>query len=109
MEGAPKFTESQRLPDVDYAAFAASLGLEAITVDKPDQIGPAWDRALAADRPAVLDVRTDPDVPPIPPHVTFEQAKDAAEAMLKGDPDRRGVVVEGLKTKVQEFLPHRES
>ena len=109
MEGAPKFTESQRLPDVDYAAFAASLGLEAIAMDKPDQIGPAWDRALAADRPAVLDVRTDPDVPPIPPHATFEQAKNAAEAMLKGDPDRRGVVVEGLKTKVQEFLPHRES
>ena len=109
MEGAPKFTESQRLPDVDYAAFAASLGLEAIAVDKPDQIGPAWDRALAADRPAVLDVRTDPDVPPIPPHATFEQAKDAAEAMLKGDPDRRGVLAEGLKTKLQEFLPHRES
>jgi pyruvate dehydrogenase (quinone) len=109
MEGAPKFTESQRLPDVDYAAFAASLGLEAIAVDKPDQIGPAWDRALAADRPAVLDVRTDPDVPPIPPHATFDQAKNAAEAMLKGDPDRRGVVVEGLKTKVQEFLPHRGS
>jgi pyruvate dehydrogenase (quinone) len=109
MEGAPKFTESQRLPDVDYAAFAASLGLEAIAVDKPDQIGPAWDRVLAADRPAVLDVRTDPDVPPIPPHATFEQAKNAAEAMLKGDPDRRGVLVEGLKTKVQEFFPHRES
>ena len=75
MEGAPKFTESQRLPDVDYAAFAASLGLEAIAVDKPDQIGPAWDRALAADRPAVLDVRTDPDVPPIPPHATFERPR----------------------------------
>ena len=109
MEGAPKFTESQRLPDVDYAAFAASLGLEAIAVDKPGDIGPAWDRALAADRPAVLDVRTDPDVPPIPPHATFEQAKDAAEAMIKGDEDRRGVIVEGVKTKVQEFLPHRGS
>ena len=109
MEGAPKFAESQRLPDVDYAAFAASLGLEAIAVDKPGDIGPAWDRALAADRPAVLDVRTDPDVPPIPPHATFEQAKDAAEAMIKGDEDRRGVIVEGVKTKVQEFLPHRGS
>jgi pyruvate dehydrogenase (quinone) len=109
MEGAPKFTESQRLPDVDYAAFAASLGLEAIAVDKPGDIGPAWDRALAADRPAVLDVRTDPDVPPIPPHATFEQAKNAAEAMIKGDEDRRGVIVEGVKTKVQEFLPHRGS
>jgi pyruvate dehydrogenase (quinone) len=107
MEGSPKFTESQRLPDVDFAAFAASLGLQAIAIDKPDQLGPAWDRALAADRPTVLDVRTDPNVPPIPPHATFEQAKDAAEAMLKGDPDRWGIVKEGLKTKVQEFLPHK--
>ena len=60
MEGSPKFAESQTLPDVDYAAFAASLGLHGIHVDKPDEIGPAWDRALAADRPTLLDVRTDP-------------------------------------------------
>jgi len=108
MEGAPKFTESQSLPDVDYAAFAAGLGFEAIAVDKPDQLGEAWDRALSAGRPAVLDVRTDPSVPPIPPHATFEQVKASAEAMLKGDEDRRSVVVEGVKTKVQEFLPHRD-
>ncbi len=109
MEGAPKFTESQVLPDVDYAAFATSLGLEGIAVDKPGDIGPAWDRALASDKPTVLDVRTDPNIPPIPPHATFEQAKDAAKAMLKGDEDRRGVIVEGIKTKVQEFLPHKDS
>jgi pyruvate dehydrogenase (quinone) len=107
MEGAPKFTQSQTLPDVDYAAFAASLGLQAISVDKPDDIGPAWDRALAADRPTLLDVRTDPNVPPIPPHATFEQAKDTAKAILKGDEDRWGVIKEGVKTKVQEFLPHK--
>ena len=106
MEGAPKFTESQTLPEVDYAAFAASLGLAAVHVDKPDQVGPAWDSALAADRPSVLDVRTDPSVPPIPPHATFEQARDAAKALLKGDEDRTSVLVEGIKTKVQEFLPH---
>jgi len=106
MEGAPKFVESQTLPDVDYAAFAASLGLLAINVDQPDQVGPAWDSALAADRPTVLDVRCDPNVPPIPPHATFEQAKDAATAMLKGDENRWGVLVEGVKTKIQEFLPH---
>jgi pyruvate dehydrogenase (quinone) len=106
MEGAPKFAESQTLPDVDYAGFAASLGLQAINVDKPEQVGPAWDRALAADRPTLLDVRTDPDVPPIPPHATFEQAKDAATALLKGDENRWGVIREGVKTKVQEFLPH---
>ena len=106
MEGAPKFTESQVLPDVNYAAFAASLGLQAINVDKPDQLGAAWDSALAAGRPTVLDVRCDPNVPPIPPHATFEQAKDAAAALLKGDSDRWGIFVEGMKTKIQEFLPH---
>jgi pyruvate dehydrogenase (quinone) len=106
MQGAPKFTESQQLPDVDYAGFAASLGLYGISVDKPDQLGPAWETALAADRPAVLDVRTDPDIPPIPPHATFEQAKDAAKALIKGDPDRVGVIREGVKTKIQELLPH---
>ena len=109
MEGAPKFTESQVLPDVDYAAFAASLGLYGINVDKPDQLGPAWERALSADRPTLLDVRTDPDVPPIPPHATFEQAKDAAMALLKGDEDRWVVIKEGLKTKVQELLPGNDS
>jgi pyruvate dehydrogenase (quinone) len=107
MEGAPKFAQSQTLPDVDYAAFARSLGLGGINVDKPDEVGPAWDAALAADRPTVLDVRTDPSIPPIPPHATFEQAKDAAKAMLKGDENMRSVIVEGVKTKVQEFLPGR--
>jgi pyruvate dehydrogenase (quinone) len=109
MEGAPRFTESQALPDVDYAAFATSLGLEGIAVDKPGDIGPAWDRALASDKPTVLDVRTDPSIPPIPPHATFEQARDTAKAMLKGDEDRRSIIVEGIKTKVQEFLPHQGS
>ena len=105
MQGAPKFTESQVLPDVDYAAFATSLGLLGIHVDKPGDVGPAWDRALAADRPVLLDVRTDPSVPPIPPHATFEQAKDTAKAILGGDENARSVIVEGIKTKVQEFLP----
>jgi pyruvate dehydrogenase (quinone) len=106
MEGSPKFAESQTLPDVDFAAFAAGLGLQAITVTSPDDVAPAWERALAADRPTVIDFHTDPDVPPIPPHATFEQMKDAAEAMLKGDENRWGIIKEGLKTKAQEFLPH---
>jgi len=106
MEGSPKFAKSQTLPDVDFASFAASLGLQAITVTTPDEVGPAWDRALSADRPTVIDFHTDPNVPPIPPHATFEQMKDAAEAMLKGDEDRWGIIKEGFKTKAQEFLPH---
>jgi pyruvate dehydrogenase (quinone) len=105
MEGAPKFTESQRLPDVSYEGLARSLGLGGIQVSEPGQLGAAWDQALAADRPFVLDVRTDPDIPPIPPHATFEQARDAAMALLKGDPDRWGVLKKGLLTKAREILP----
>ncbi len=109
MQGAPKFTESQTLPEVDYAGFAARLGLGAMAVEKLEEVGPAWDRALAADRPTVLDVRCDPDVPPIPPHATFDQMKQTADAILQGDENRWGVIKAGVKTKVQEFLPHRDN
>jgi len=105
MEGAPKFAESQTLPDVDYAAFARSLGLAGINLDSPDAIGPAWEQALAATTPTVLDIRCDPDVPPIPPHATFAQAKATASAILHGDENAWGLVKEGIKTKVQQYLP----
>ncbi len=109
MQGAPKFVDSQSLPDVDYAGFARSVGLHGIAVDSPDAIGAAWDEALAADRPTVLDVRTSPNVPPIPPHATFEQVKALVSSMASGDEDRWSVMWEGAKTKLQEFLPHRSS
>jgi pyruvate dehydrogenase (quinone) len=109
MEGVPAFLESQRLPDVDYAAFAASLGLRSQTITSPGQLAGAWEEALTADRPTVLDVHTDPDVPPIPPHATFEQMRDAASALLHGDANRWGVLREGLKVKAQELLPHGSS
>jgi pyruvate dehydrogenase (quinone) len=105
MEGAPKFAESQRLPDVDYAGFARSLGLQGINVDTAEGVGPAWDAALAADRPTVLDIRTDPDVPPIPPHATAEQVKATASAVLHGDEDAAGFIRQGIKQKVQQYLP----
>jgi pyruvate dehydrogenase (quinone) len=109
MAGAPKFVESQALPDVDFAAFAAGLGLNALSVKDPEELGDAWREALSADRPTVLDVYTDPDMPPIPPHATWEQFKAASAAVLGGDEDRTGFVKVGLKTKVQEFLPHKKS
>ncbi len=108
MEGAPKFVESQSLPDIDYAAFARGLGLHGVNVEEPDALGAAWDAALAADRPTVLDVRCDPNVPPIPPHATFAQMKDAGLALLHGDEDRWGVLRQGVKQKAQEFLPGRK-
>ncbi len=107
MGGTPKFEESQVLPEVSYADFARGLGLEAITVRTPGELGPAWDRVLAADKPAVLDVYCDPEVPPIPPHTTFEQAKSAAQAVLKGDPEAFHLVARGIKTKLHEAIPGR--
>jgi pyruvate dehydrogenase (quinone) len=109
MGGAPKFEESQTLPDISYAGFASSLGLEAISVDAPEDVGAAWDRALSATRPTVLDIRCDPEVPPIPPHATFEQMKATAKSLLKGDPSAWHLMVQGAKTKAQEFLPNRDS
>ena len=104
MGGAPKFEESQTLPDVDYAAFARGIGLAALNVDAPDQVGPAWETALSAAGPTVLDVRCDPEVPPIPPHATFEQFKSVTEAVLKGDPEAFHLVAEGVRTKAQEIV-----
>ena len=108
MGGTPRFIESQALPDISYADFAGSIGLEAATVRDPAQLAGAWRTALSADRPTVLDIHCDPDVPPIPPHATLEQMTDMAKALIKGDTSRWGVIKEGIKTKAQEFLPHRD-
>ena len=103
MGGAPKFEESQAIPDVSYADFAKSIGLQAITVRSPDELGPAWDRALHADRPTVLDVHCDPEVPPIPPHATWDQIKATTESVLKGDPNAWRMIIQGIRTKAQEL------
>ncbi|MFI0537307.1 thiamine pyrophosphate-requiring protein [Streptomyces sp. WSLK1-3] len=108
MEGAPSFLPSQQLPDVQYAAFARSLGLTGIRVEKPEDVEAAWQAGLQADGPAVLEFLTDPAVPPIPPHATWEQMEATAAAILKGDADRGSMVKQGFKAKVQEFLPGRE-
>ncbi|HLS76773.1 MAG TPA: thiamine pyrophosphate-requiring protein [Nocardia sp.] len=107
MGGAPKFEESQSLPDVSYAELARACGLHAIAVDDPGDLAAAWRAALAADRPTVLDVRCDPEVPPIPPHATWEQMKSTAEAVLRGDPDAWHMVAQGVKAKAQEFVAGR--
>lgn len=105
MEESPQFLASQQLPDVDYAGFARSLGLHGENLDEAEELGGAWDRALAADRPTVLDVRCDPDVPPIPPHATFDQAKSVVKAVLGGDDDAAGFIRQGIKQKVQQYIP----
>jgi pyruvate dehydrogenase (quinone) len=105
MTGAPKFVESQRLPSVNYANFARDLGLNGQEIRDPASIGQAWDAAFAADRPTVLDVHTDPEIPPIPPHATLQQMMDTAKSMAKGDENRWHVMKEGVKTKAREIFP----
>jgi pyruvate dehydrogenase (quinone) len=86
-DGNPKFEGSQYVPDFPYAGFAEMIGLKGIRVEKPDEVGPAWDELLACDRPSVLEVVCDPNVPTIPPHITFDQVTKSMSALLKGDPD----------------------
>ncbi|MDQ1602895.1 MAG: hypothetical protein QOE01_740 [Actinomycetota bacterium] len=105
MGGSPQFLPSQHLPDFPYAGFARSLGLHGILVEKPDEVGPAWDEAMAADRPCVVEFVTDPAVPPIPPHATWDQMEKALESIVRGDADRVDVVKQGIKAKMQDFLP----
>jgi len=109
MGGAPKFEESQSLPDVSYADVARSMGLRAISVDTDDAVAGAWEQALGADEPVLLDVACDPEVPPIPPHATYEEIKNLTSAVLKGDPNAWHLMYQGAKTKVQEFVPGSRS
>src|SRR5437867_5111184 len=96
MEGDPKFEASQDLPDFQYAEFARSLGLSGIRVEKPDRIASAWDEALKADRPSVVEFHTDPEVPPLPPHITPDQAKKFLKSLLH-DPNRSHMLKQSMK------------
>jgi pyruvate dehydrogenase (quinone) len=104
MERAPKFAESQDLPDVRYAEFAKSLGLDGRRIEREEDVEAGWDEALAADRPFVLDAVVDPDVPPLPPHITVDQARSMASALLKGDPDLRGILRQSLLDKLRDYV-----
>jgi pyruvate dehydrogenase (quinone) len=105
MVGDPKLEASQDVPDFPYARYADSLGLLGLKMDKPDDIAGAWDRALEADRPAVIEARTDPDVPPLPPHITLEQARNFGSAVLKGDSDWAGVIEQAWKNALAGLRP----
>ncbi len=107
MEGDPKNPMTQRIPDVHYADFARLIGLDGVRVETPDMIDAAWDEAFSADRPFVIDAVVDPDVPPLPPHITIEQARHLMHALRKGDPNARGIMNESFKQKILEFLPGR--
>ena len=103
MSGDPKLQASQVLPDFPFARYAETLGIKGIRVEHPGDVGPAWDEALAVQGPVVYEAITDPEVPPLPPHIKFEQAKKLAKA-LPGDPHASRIIKESLKGKVEEFI-----
>lgn len=108
MEGDPKFAASQDIPDVPYHLFAISIGLKGIYVGREEDVAPAWEEALASDVPVLIDFRTDPDVPPLPPHMTLEQAKKFASALLQGDPNQAGIIKQTAKQLLSGVLPKRD-
>jgi pyruvate dehydrogenase (quinone) len=109
MEGDPKFEASQDVPEFGYARYAESLGLKGIRVDNPAAVGPAWDEALSANKPVVYEAVTDPEVPPLPPHITIKQAKAMAEALIKGDPGFADIIRQTWRDVIDGLLPRGRS
>jgi pyruvate dehydrogenase (quinone) len=101
------YAGSQSIPDIPYARLAELIGLHGIRVDDPDRIGDAWDEALDCDKPVVLEAVVDPEVPPLPPHISFEQAKHFAQAVLSGDPHRKRMVRQSLRQMLDAIAPRR--
>lgn len=107
MAGDPKYEASQDIPDFPFARYAELLGLRGIFVDKPEQIGEAWDQALSSDRPVVVEAYTDPNVPTLPPHISFKEAEAFSKALIKGDPEEIGIIRQTFKDAIESYLPHR--
>jgi pyruvate dehydrogenase (quinone) len=103
LAGDPKLEVSQRIPDFPYADYARSLGLHGIKVEDPERVGDAWDEALGAGRPVLYEAVTDPEVPPLPPHIKLEQATSLAKALAKGDPHGGRVLSQSLRGKLKEM------
>ena len=106
MNGNPRFDASQDIPDVRYAKFAELVGLRGIYVDSPKDLGGAWDEALAADCPVVLEVKTDSEIAPLPPHISLKEAKGFMRSMARDD-DAAHVIADTARQVVNKIL-HRE-
>jgi len=107
MEGDPKFEASQRLPNVPYHKFAQLIGLEGIYIDRAEDVAPAWEAALRAARPVLLEFKTDPEVPPLPPHITLEQVKHFTSTLLKVDPSETSIIANTARQVFANLLPSK--
>lgn len=106
--GKGKTESTQSIPDFPYHKYAELLGLKGIYVDDPEKVATAWEEALSADRPVILEARTDPNVPPLPPHITLQQAK-AFLSSLPTEAERSSVVRRSAKQILASLMPSRKS
>jgi pyruvate dehydrogenase (quinone) len=106
MNGDAKFNPSQVVPEFGFARYAELLGLQGIRVEKPGDVGPAWDEALTANRPVVFEALTDPEVPTLPPHITFDQAVKLSEAVIH-DSSAPAIIRGAFKEAVANLIPHK--
>jgi pyruvate dehydrogenase (quinone) len=105
--GAGKTELTQSIPDFPYHRYAELIGLKGIFVDNPDRVGAAWDEALSADRPVILEAYTDPNVPPLPPHITLEEAKHFV-SMIPSEPELGSVLKNSAKELLASVLPGKQ-
>lgn len=108
MNGDARFAASQDIPPFPYASYAEMLGLDVIRLEDPEQVREAWKTALRAGRPVVIDAMCDPDVPPLPPHITFDQAKGFVDSLFKGDPNLGGIMSQSAKQMMSKLLVRNE-
>ena len=95
-----------KYPNVAYHKFGELIGLlPGIYVDDPDRMGAAWDEALASDRPVVLEVKTDPEVPPLPPHITIQQARNFVMTLAQGDEGKGDLLKDTARQVLSSILP----
>jgi pyruvate dehydrogenase (quinone) len=90
-------------PFADYAAFAAANGGLGIKVERPGDARAAISQALAHDGPAIVDVNVNPDEPPLPGKVEYQQAKKFAQAFLKGQPRKATIATTLFSDKIEQF------
>ncbi|MGH8327158.1 MAG: thiamine pyrophosphate-dependent enzyme, partial [Steroidobacteraceae bacterium] len=102
--GEGKTESTQSIPDFPYHRYAELLGLKGIFVDDPARLADAWDEALSADRPVILECYTDPNVPPLPPHITLKDARHFLE-MIPSEPELGSVLKQSAKQVFSHLVP----
>jgi pyruvate dehydrogenase (quinone) len=101
LAGDPKFPAAQDVVDFPYAQYGGMLGLKGIKVDRTEDIASAWDLALGADSPVIIEFVTDPNVPPLPPHLAADQLLAYLRTLTKVDADEWKII----KQSAKQLLP----